>query len=121
MNSIHDIDPSEISNISDLKSHITMRSEPSMKSVNYVNTDKQGKKTNDKIGDKSGNNAQCRGEHNTAEILTKNCQKYNTKNTGRNFSKEFLLKEHEDKYDLELRVKPKYRQRISEAKKYRYF
>ena len=118
LNSIHDIDSSDISNISDIESHVTLYCEPSMKSVNYVNTDKQGKKTN---ADKSGSNTQCNGEHITAEILTKNCQKYDTKNTGKNFSKEFVLKEQEDRYDLELRFKSQNTDNVLMRQNYTYF
>ena len=108
LNSNQVTDASDNSIISNIESHVTPHSEFSIKSVNYVNIGKQGKATNA--------DSQYNGKHNTAERLTKNCQKYDNKNTGKNFSKEFVLKECEDKYDLELRFKPKYRQRISEAK-----
>ena len=112
-NSIHDIDSTEISNVSDIESHVIVCSEPSMQDFHYVNTGERSKKTNE---NKIGNNVQCKVQHDNADRITKNWQKTSIKNTGKNSSKEFILKEYEDKYDLELRFKPKYRQRVSEAK-----
>ena len=113
LNNIQDIDSPVISNISDIESHVNVHNEPCMEGVSYVNTGKRAVKA--KVI-RSNVNTEGKDALHVAGTVVKNCQKYDTKITGKNASKDIVLKETEDKYDLELRFKPKYRQRISEAK-----
>ena len=95
-----------------------MHKKPDMKGVSYVNTEKRGLKA--KVN-RSNVNTEYEGALHAAGTVTKNCHKYDTKNSGKKASKDIVLKDLEDKYDLELRFKPKYRQRITEAKHVRTF
>ena len=113
LNDIHNIDSSVIKNIGDIESLFNVNNQPSVRDVHYVNNNTQSEKTNPC---KTVSNAMCRSQHVNAATVTKNCRTTSTKNSGKNLSKEVILKEYDDKYDLELRFKPKYRQRISEAK-----
>ena len=118
LNNIQDVDSPVISNINDIESHVNMHNKPCMKGVSYVNTEKRGLKA--KVN-RSNVNTEYKGALHAAGTVTKNCHKYDTKITGKKASKGIVLKELEDKYDLELRFKPKYRQRITEAKHVRTF
>ena len=114
LNSINDIDLSEISNVSNIESHHAVYSQNSSRAKKHVNTAKRSNETNKTEVD---GNVWCMDDHDKAVTATKNCRQSRIKNTGKKFTKEvFLKKEYEDKYDLELRFKPKYRQRVSEAK-----
>ena len=109
LNNIRDTDSSENSNIGDIESHSNKNNRPSVGAMYYVNNDKRSNETN---AGKTVSNARGIDVHDNAVTGNTNCQTTSTKYSGKKFSKEVVLKEYDDKYDLE----PKYRQRISEAK-----
>ena len=113
LNNVADIDSSEISNVNNIESNHAGYSRNSSRAKKYVNTAKRSKETDSSVID---GNVRCMDDYDKAVTATKNCTQSRIKIPGKQFTKDILLKEYEDKYDLELRFKPKYRQRVSEAK-----
>ena len=113
LNNINDIDSSEISNVNNIESNHAVNSRNSSRAKKHVNTAKRSKETNSSVID---GNVWCTDDYDNAVTATKNCTQSRIKIPGKQFIKDILLKEYKDKYDLELRFKPKYRQRVSEAK-----
>ena len=89
LNNINDIDSSEISNVNNIESHHAVYSRNSSRAKKHVNTAKRSKETNNSVID---GNVWCTDDHDNAVTVTKNCTQSRIKITGKQFTKEVLLK-----------------------------
>ena len=97
----------------DIETQNSLHSESTSVDVNCVNKHGQENVANgcQVIGNKIPKNVT-----DSDKILSSDCKENNKVLTGKYLKSDVVLIEMEDKYDLELRFKPKHRQRISEAK-----